>query len=255
MHPFWQSHPWGDFRQYRIAEHVHPNGPFVVAQQFSDVTGDNVPDGIYLIATRLRDSPYYTNITLVVQNGRTMELSMYSLQDVAGYNPSLWTGDLTGDGVNDIVVTVQSGGSGAIVFAYVFSFISGSLGKIFDSEQFNEERHYEVKYANNYEVNVTSRDPNVRYVLNIRYKGKEYLNEIYDSNGRLKEPIEGWVDPISGIYPINLTGDGKYSLLTYARISGRYHADGLGFVENLLSWNGRRFEIIRQEVAIEGQSF
>lgn len=255
MHPFWQSNPWRGLGQYQVSGQLQRNGPFVVAQQFSDVTGDGVPDGIYLIATRLDDSPYYTNISLVVQNGNTMELSMYSLQDVAGYNPSIWTGDLTGDGVNDILITVQSGGSGAIIFAYVFSFISGRLGKIFDSEQFNEERHYEVKYANNYEVVVTSRNPNFRYILNIRYKGKDYLNEIYDLNGRLKEPIEGWVDPISGIYPIDLAGDGKYSLLTYAKISGRYHADGLGFVENLLSWNGRKFEPIRQEVAIVGESF
>lgn len=255
MYPFWQSTPLLHRMQYQMAPLVQPNGPFVVAHQFSDVTGDGVPDGIYIIATKLDDSPYYTNMTLVVQNGRTNELTMYSLRDVAGYNPTIWTGDLTGNRVNDMLLTIQSGGSGAIVFAYVFSFIHGSLGKIFDSIQFSDERRYEVKYANHDEVKVTSRNPNIQYVLNIRYKGKEYLEEIYTADGKLKEPIEGWVDPISGIYPIDLTGDGKYSLFTMEKISGRYHADGLGFIENLLNWNGRQFKIVRQNVAIEGQSF
>ena len=37
------------------------------------------------------------------------------------------------------------------------------------------------------------------------------------------------------------------------KIAGRYHADGLGFVQNTLSWDGRKFTIERQSVAIEGE--
>jgi hypothetical protein len=254
MYPYWQPHQF-DILPSLMPPFDQSKGPSVVAYQLSDVTGDGVLDGIFLIASKLDDSPYLSNMSLVVQNGFTHEISVYHLRDVAGYNPTIWTGDLTGDQVNDILVTVQSGGSGAIVFAYVFSFLHGKLGKIFDSIKFNEERQYEVNYKDNAEVMVTSRNPNIRYLLNIRYKGKEYLNEIYDSNGKLKEPIQGWVDPASGIYPIDLTGDGKYSLLTMEKIAGRYHADGLGYVENVLNWNGREFEAVSQHVAINGASF
>lgn len=251
MFPYWQ-HQWANGMAYPASQ---SNGPFIAAYQLSDVTGDGVMDGVFLIATKLDDSPYLTNMSLVVQNGLTHEISVYHLKDAAGYNPTIWTGDLTGDRVDDILVTVQSGGSGAIVYAYVFSFISGKLGKIFDGIKFHEERQYKVKYEDHAEVAVTSRNPNVRYLLNIRYKGKEYLDEIYDPMGKLKESIEGWVDPISGIYPIGLTGNGTYSLLTMEQIAGRYHADSLGYVENVLSWNGRQFESVRQNVAIDGASF
>lgn len=253
MHPYGQ-HPWEN-GLFNPAMPLDPDGPLVVAQQFSDVTGDGIVDGIYLIAVKRRESPYFSNISLVVQNGFSHEISVYHLRDVSGYNPSLWTGDLTGDRVDDILVTVQSGGSGAIVYAYVFSLIRGRLGKIFDAMKFHKERAYKVEYADHAEVAVTSRNPNVRYLLNIRYKGEEYLNEIYGENGKLKKPIEGWVDPISGIYPIDLAGNRKYSLLTMEKISGRYHADGLGFIENILEWNGLEFEPIRQHVAIDGASF
>lgn len=37
------------------------------------------------------------------------------------------------------------------------------------------------------------------------------------------------------------------------QIAGRYHADGLGFVENLLHWDGREFIIVRQTVGIYGE--
>jgi len=254
MFPY-RQYQWESGMLQPIPPASQTNGPFVVAYQFSDVTGDGIADGIFLIATKLNDSPLLNNMSLVVQNGFTHEISVYHLKKVAGYNPTIWTGDLTGDRVDDILVTVQSGGSGAIVYAYVFSFISGKLGKIFDSIKFHEDRQYEVKYGNFAEVVVTSRNPNMRYILNIQYKGKEYLDEIYNRNGKLKEPIEGWVDPISGIYPIDLAGDGKYSLLTMEQIAGRYHADSLGFVENVLNWNGLAFESVRQQVAINGASF
>ncbi|MED3662151.1 VCBS repeat-containing protein [Ureibacillus terrenus] len=255
MFPYWQHNQRASEPVQWIPPVSRSKGPFVVASQYSDVTGDGVVDGIFLIATKLEDSPYFNNMSLVVQNGFNQEISVYHLKEAAGYNPAIWTGDFTGDYVDDILVTVQSGGSGAAVYAYVFSFISGKLGKIFDAIQFHEKRQYEVKYADNYEAVVTGRNPNLRYVINLLYKGKEYLDEIYDGNGRLKEAIEGWVDPISGTYPVDLRGNGKYSLLTMEKIAGRYHADGLGFVENVLNWNGREFETVMQHVAINGASF
>ncbi|QCR30854.1 VCBS repeat-containing protein [Lysinibacillus sp. SGAir0095] len=231
------------------------SGQTVVASQVGDVTGDGYPDWVYLIGTQQPDSPYITNIQLILKNGQTNQYQTFPLPENAGYEPTIWLGDLTGNGVKDIFIVMDSGGSGGIIFAYVYSFIQGRMTKIFDSIQFNEQHPYKVHYQNNYSVNVYSGNPRKKYTLDLRYKGAEYLNEIYNANGTLKQPIEGWVDPISALYPIDVARNGKYDLLGLQQIAGRYHADGLGYVENLLHWNGQEFLIVRQIVAIYGEEF
>ena len=89
--------------------------------------------------------------------------------------------------------------------------------------------------------------------MDITYKGKEYLSEIYDVDGLLKEPIEGWVDPVSGLYPIDFSRDGTYELVAFQKIAGRYHADGLGYVQTTLKWDGQKFISDRQSVSINGE--
>ncbi|HWK23444.1 MAG TPA: VCBS repeat-containing protein [Ureibacillus sp.] len=237
----------------RVPQIPLSSGQTIVASQMGDVTGDGVLDWIYLVGTKQSDSPYITNIQLVVRYGLTNQFQVFNLTENAGYEPSLWLGDLTGDGVKDIFIVIQSGGSGGIIFAYVYSFMQGRMTKIFDSIQFNEQHPYKVQYDNNFKASVYSADPRKRYILDLQYKGKEYLNEIYNPNGTLKQPIEGWVDPVSALYPIDLARNGKYDLLGMQQIAGRYHADGLGYVENLLHWDGRQFLIVRQTVAIYGE--
>lgn len=230
------------------------NGQIVVATRFGDVTGDGVMDTIYLTATKQPDSPYLRNITLHIRSGRTSQVESFTLQENAGYEPTIWLGDFTGDGVNDIFITIQSGGSGGVIFAYVFASINGKMTEIFNSIKFSEQHPYKVNYMNNYKVNVTSENPHKQYILDLTYKGKEYLNEIYNADGTLKQPIEGWVDPAGAIYPVNYGNSSVYYLLTNEAIAGRFHADGLGFVENLLHWEGNEFKVVRQTVSIYGEN-
>ncbi|WP_390291475.1 hypothetical protein [Ureibacillus sp. GCM10028918] len=231
-----------------------PSGQTIVASQVGDVTGDGFQDWVYLVGTKQPDSPYITNIQMIIKYGRTNQFQAFTFSENAGYEPTIWLGDLTGNGVQDILVSMDSGGSGGIILAYVYSFIQGRMTKIFDSVQYNEQHPYKVQYVNNYKAEVYSKNPRKKYTLDLQYKGEEYLSEIYNVNGTLKQPIEGWVDPISALYPIDLARNGKYDLLGMQQIAGRYHADGLGYVENLLHWDGREFSIVRQTVAIYGEN-
>ena len=80
----------------------------------------------------------------------------------------------------------------------------------------------------------------------------DYLNEIYDRNGKLKSPITGFVDPLSGLYPVDFDANGVYELLAYQKIAGRYHADGLGYILNTLRWKNNGFALQEQYLAIYG---
>ena len=226
--------------------------PSIVAYARGDVTGDKIPDNIYLTGIKTPGSPFIQNITLVLQNGSTGEFNSIALSDNAGYNPTLFLGDFTGDRVNDILIGINSGGSGSIMYYYIYSFVKNKVQLLFDFNVYNDQYNYNVTYKDNYKVEVISKENGERYIIDISTRDAEYLNEIYDKNGKLKSPIEGFVNPLSGLYPVDFDANGVYELLAYQKIAGRYNADSLGYVLNTLKFSNNKFILDNQNVAIFG---
>lgn len=125
---------------------------------------------------------------------------------------------------------------------------------IFDFNVYNEQYQYDINYRDNYQVEVLSKINNTKYIIDITYKGVDYLNEIYDSNGKLKNPITGFVNPISGLAPVDFDSNGVYELLAFQKIAGRYNADSIGYVQNILKWGNNAFVLDNQFVAIFGST-
>jgi hypothetical protein len=224
----------------------------IVAAKTGDVNGDGIVDSVYLTGTKTSDSPFIQSITLVIQDGRTGRIQSVPLQDNAGYNPALFLGDFTGNRTDDILISIFSGGSGGYTYYYIYSYLNNMPWLLFDFNVFNEFYKYDVNYKDNYRVEVINRTLNIGYVIDITYKGEQYLSEIYDDNGKLKEPINGFVIGLSGLYPVDFDSNGVYELLGYQSIAGRYNADRLGYLLTSLSWNGQAFEPFDQNVAVPG---
>ncbi|MED4229466.1 hypothetical protein [Neobacillus cucumis] len=231
---------------------IHPNRPTIVTVKRGDIDGDGIQDNVFLTAYKTPDSPFWKDTTLVVQNGRTHHYDHIQLKNNSGYNPTLFLGDFTGKKGDDILIIIDTGGSGGTIYAYIYSYMNGQLRQIFDSDAFNDSYKYDVTFENQYRAQVISHYLREKYMLDLTYKGKEYLSEIYNPQGILKAPINGWVNPLSGIYPIDFNRDNLYELQAYQRIAGRYNADSLGTVQTVLKWNGQEFAPERQIVAIFG---
>jgi len=226
--------------------------PSIVTYAIGDVNGDRIPDNVYLTGTRTEESPFVQNITLVIQNGKNGEITSISLKENAGYNPSLFLGDFTGNHVDDILIGINTGGSGGIMYYYIYSFINNVPQLIFDYNVYNEKYKYNVTYKDNYKVSVVSYVNNNEFILDISNRELNYLNEIYYENGKLRNPINGFVNPLSGLYPVDFDSNMVYELLAYQKIAGRYNADSLGYVLNTLKWKDNIFGLDNQNVAIFG---
>lgn len=226
--------------------------PMIVAFTRGDVNGDRIPDNVYLTGRKTVTSPFVQNITLLIQDGITGRFTRISLSENAGYNPRLFLGDFTGDGIDDILISIDSGGSGAIMYHYIYSFADNSAQLLFDFNAYNEEYKYDVTYKDDYKVEVISRKNNTKYIIDISNKGADYLNEIYGEDGKLKNPISGFVNPLSGLYPVDFDSNNVYELLAYQKIAGRYNADSLGYILNTLKWKDDMFILYNQYTAIFG---
>jgi len=224
----------------------------IVSYARGDVNGDKMPDNVYLTGIKTSDSPFTQNITLVIQDGMTGGFTSIPLRENSGYSPTLFLGDFTGDGVNDILIGINTGGSGGIMYYYIYSFIDNTANLLFDFDLYNEQYQYVVNYKDNYKVWVVSKKNNEKYIIDISNKDTNYLNEIYDENGKLKNPITGFVNPLSGLYPVDFDSNRVYELLAYQKIAGRYNADSLGYVLNTLKWKDSMFILDNQNVAIFG---
>ncbi|MER1998604.1 MAG: VCBS repeat-containing protein [Lysinibacillus sp.] len=228
------------------------NMSHVLTFTHGDVTGDGVVDLVYLTGRMIPGSPFIQNITLHVQDGSSGQLISVPLRENAGYNPTVFLGDFIGNGVNDILVSITTGGSGGIMYHYIYSFVRNTPQLLFDFNVYNEQYQYEVVYQDYYKVKVISTINKTTYVIDISTKGSEYLREIYDENGRLKHALTGFVNPLSGLYPVDFDSNNRYELLAYQKIAGRYNADSLGYVLNTLGWLDSRFVLQNQYVAIFG---
>lgn len=225
-----------------------------VALACGDVTGDRISDTVYLTGIKTPDSPFVQQITLHIQDGKSGRVTCILLQENAGYNPTIFLGDFIGDGVDDILISIASGGSGGIIYYYIYSFVNQRVRLLFDFEAYNEQYQYEVEYQDDYKVEVVSKINNEKYIIDISTRDPEYLNEIYYKNDKLKSPITGFVNPLSGLYPVDFDSDNQFELLAYQKIAGRYNADSLGYVLNTLVWWEDRFVLQSQFVAIYGSS-
>ncbi|MGH4051201.1 MAG: VCBS repeat-containing protein [Clostridium sp.] len=226
--------------------------PSIVSYAIGDVNGDRIADNVYLTGSLTVESPFIQNITLVIQDGKNGEFTSISLSENAGYNPTLFLGDFTGNHVDDILIGINTGGSGGIMYYYIYSFINNVAKLIFDYNVYNEEYKYNVAYKDNYKVQVVSYENNNEYIIDISNREIDYLNEIYYENGKLRNSINGFINPLSGLYPVDFDSDKVYELLAYQKIAGRYNADSLGYVLNTLKWKDNVFGLDNQNVAIFG---
>ncbi|MDR5658434.1 VCBS repeat-containing protein [Serpentinicella sp. ANB-PHB4] len=226
--------------------------PIIISAAHGDVTGDGISDYVYLTGITTSDSPYVQKITLVIQDGRTGMKKSVPLKSDSGYNPTLFLGDFTGNHVKDIFISIASGGSGGIMFYYIYSDFCNITRLLFDYEVFNNAYKYDICYKDYYKVEVRNITKGIKFIIDISTRDADYLHEIYHKDGKLKSPIDGFVNPLSGLYPVDFDTNGVYELLAYQRISGRYAADALGYLNTTLKWDTQNFVMDHQNVLIFG---
>ena len=196
-----------------------------IATARGDLTGDGAPESLVLSGEQSAGSAYWQNIELEITDGRTGRTARVPLAHDGGYD--LYS---------------------------VVAYQNGAYQTVFDSEQYAKRMRYRVQYLDQYVVRAESENTGMAYFIDLAGKDGDYLAQLYDENGVLRQPQTGFVDPVSLLYPADVNRDGLLELVAWQKISGLYHADALGDFITTLAWNGRAFAPTTQTVGILGYS-
>ncbi|MDF2904518.1 MAG: hypothetical protein K0S25_2156 [Bacillus sp. (in: firmicutes)] len=252
----------GDYLYRQFQEQVGGNYTYFVNgalldMKQGDVTGDGIMDHVYLYGRKNVETDIFADhIILVIQDGRSNQISTIPLQKNAGYNAKLFLGDFSKDNLLDVFVSIESGGSGGYGIFYIYSIKNNIPRLLFDFEKYNKIYTFKANFEDLYKVSVGSPPLDLLFTLDISYKGYDYLSQLYYENGKLKQPVQGEVLSIGALYPIITNQKSKsYDLLVFQRIIGISNSDTLGHIENLLTWNGTQFKSTSLATAILGTKY
>ena len=225
-----------------------------IATARGDLTGDGAPENLVLSGEQSAGSAYWQNIELEITDGRTGRTARVPLAHDGGYDPQLVLGSMTARDRVDALIALETGSSGAVGLYSVVAYQNGAYQTVFDSEQYAKRMRYRVQYLDQYVVRAESENTGMAYFIDLAGKDGDYLAQLYDENGVLRQPQTGFVDPVSLLYPADVNRDGLLELVAWQKISGLYHADALGDFIGTLAWNGRAFAPTTQTVGILGYS-
>lgn len=204
-----------------------------------DVTGNGCMEQISLMGEKAFGD--YTGLSkkmkLKIADYTGKELFLINLPNASGYGARVFKGDFTGDGIDEVLVTIYSGASGGYTYNYLYGFATGKSKLLFDSTIYNENYDGLVQFADGYKVIIQTEEMGKKYSLDISLKDKAYLQMIYDECGKLKKPMEGEILGIIAVNPEDFNNDGIYTLSTIQQIAGIHGRDMLGLLETYFKWD------------------
>lgn len=211
-----------------------------IQKLFAKIEENKPPYKVVLLGEKQPDSPFYKNITIKFFNKDKKEVYSVSPKQNAGYDPNIFAGDFTGGKTKQILLSIQSGGSGAFGYFYLYTIKNNAVVTMYDAEMFNKDNVYKATYQNNYKVSVTGNDK--LFTIDLSGRDKDYLSQIYTADGKLIKPIDGYVSDLNTLAPVFDYFSNRFNLIALQRITGLYNADLLGYVQTTLSYKDGRFE-------------
>ncbi|MGO0063216.1 hypothetical protein ACTID9_24860 [Brevibacillus fluminis] len=222
----------------------------IVDAKYADVTGDGVKDDILLVGTKEADSPYVTDLRVVVKDGKTGKEAQTSVgEENGGYEPALFIGQFNKTPGKEVLVETATGGSGGVYTYSLLSFADNKPAEVVKQSLLNQGLSYDIQFADQFKVNLTSTADKDMQTIDVKGAKDAYIEMgIYARDGVLKEKTTGMIDGFGQLAPIDSDEDGVLELRGLQRISGAYHADGLATAVSVWKVDGDKLMLQTKEI-------
>lgn len=227
-------------------------GTYTLDYKFGDVNGDKLLDKVYLTGEKAFPKENFSeNITLAIKYGLSKKIQKVPLKNAAGYNSEIFLGNFTSNQKKDILISIDSGGSGGYILAYLYAINNDTPVLLLDADSFNENSSYSAVFINNFKVLVSSSNKKIQFTIDLESKKNMYIEAgVYNADGKLLKETYGEVLGLGALLPLVSNYNGLYELIAYQRIIGIYNADNLGTLITYLKWNGNTITADRVQLSI-----
>ncbi len=226
-----------------------PAGYVILDRQTGDITGDGKPKDIFLVGRKPdANSQYADDLSIVVQDGSSQNPLTMKLPKVGGYNSTLFIGDFSGDKVNDVLVTIPTGGSGGIIEHRIVTFV-GEPKIIFGVEE-NKGITATGRFLDGLKFELIEKTTKRSAIVDLTNKKDTYNKaNIYDAGGTLLRQQNGSVNPLGALTPVDIDNDGIYELRGQQRVIGIYNADTVAYIYSIWKYENQKWTAKQIEVA------
>lgn len=208
-----------------------------------DISGDGKPDVIEIKGIHYEEgSAYLKEIFLEItgSDGKKVQKELDG-----GYEPTLKLVDLNHDDLDDLLISIPTGGSGGLSNFFVFTFKDSILTDLGTPEPLN----ITSQFLNDYKAVMTIDNTGETFTFDLKSRKKDYNRLGLYTKGILNEPRELMVDPYSTLKPIKIKEKGdSYGLKAIQQVSGAYHADGIAFVESTWYYENGKWNLIHTKI-------
>lgn len=225
-----------------------PAGYVILDRQTGDITGDGKAKNIFLVGRKPDANSKFTDDLSIIVQGEGQNAVTVKLPNVGGYDSTLFIGDFSGDKVNDILVTIPTGGSGGVIEHRIVTFV-GEPKIIFGAEE-NKGIAATGRFIDGFRFELTEETTKRKAIVDLTNKKDTYIKAtLYDVSGKLLRQQSGWVNPLGALYPIDIDHDGVFELRGQQRAAGLYNADTVAYVYSIWKYSNQKWTAKQIEVA------
>lgn len=209
-----------------------------VSKDKIDVTGDGKKDLIIIKGQPYEEGTDFLKeikMEIITSNKKSISVELDS-----GFNPRVQFLDLNHDGLNDIFVTVDTGGSGGITDHYLYTV----KDFIFTDISVPDPLLINSQFLNGYKASIQIHETGESYTFDLSNRADKYEQSGLYQKGKLSEPTELLVDPFSTLKPVLVEGK-QYGLKGMQAVSGAYHADTIALIESLWYFDKGKWSLMK----------
>ncbi|MFO1444983.1 hypothetical protein KDN24_17615 [Bacillus sp. Bva_UNVM-123] len=217
-----------------------------ISEDKFDVTGDGKEDIITIKGVPYEEGTQFLEeiyLEIKASNGQ-----LYKVELDDGYSPKIQFIDLNHDGVVDMFISIETGGSGGITNHHLYTLKDFTLLQL----GVPDPLVINGQLQNDYKASITIEDTGQSYTFDLRNRAADYEKLGLYQDGMLSEPTELMIDPYSILKPIQVNANKQFGLMGIQAISGAYHADRIALVESTWlyekgKWNLKNTKILEMK--------
>ena len=206
----------------------------LLATATGDVDGDGVEEEINLMGSPIvSKSKFYGDIYLISKDKANGKIKGYLRPvDLGGYNPYLTLADVTGNGVDNILIVANTGGSGGIIDYRIADFSDKDGTKEIFTKENNKGIDMVGEFLPDYKAKLSF--PSIKRNIEVDVSDNSSLYNhanVYTQEGDVKSSgIRPYVQDLSALSLLDIDNDGVEEVITTQRVVGATNSNTLANV-------------------------